>query len=174
MDNVSLFFQIFNLNGQFKLLDQLMIFGAVYLIYLLILFILLLSFTGGMKEKKAFLLILICLPVAFFLIKIIHLFFYEARPFITLNCIPKILESGPSFPSIHTTISSIFVFPFVLCKSKWSLLFLPVLIWIGISRVYVGVHYPLDIIGGLVIGVVSLLLAFQFKKLIFSRILKYP
>ncbi len=38
-------------------------------------------------------------------------------------------------------------------KSKWSLLFLFVATWIGLSRIYVGVHYPIDTVGAVFLSV---------------------
>ena len=71
MSNQDLFFLIFNLNKQSPILDQLMIFGATSLIYLVFLLCVILAFKGAMKEKKAVLLIILGLPIAFILIKII-------------------------------------------------------------------------------------------------------
>ena len=70
MDNLSLFFWIFGLNGQNYLIDRIFIFGADNLIYLLFGLIFLFGLWGGAKEKKAFLLILLALPLAVILIKI--------------------------------------------------------------------------------------------------------
>lgn len=167
MDNTNLFFLIFNLNGHFGILDKLMIFGATYLIYLVILFIFILVLKGKTPEKKAFLLILLGLPVAFLLIQIIHIFFYEPRPFVAFHFPPIVPEKiDASFPSRHATISAIIAFSYVLFKSKWSPIFLFLMLWIGISRIYVGVHYPLDILGGFITGSISLVIAKQIFKLI--------
>lgn len=175
MVNTELFFQIFNLNGQNAILDKLMLFGATDLIYIIFAVVLILGIRGGIREKKSFLLIILALPVAVLLIKIIHLFFYENRPFVTFNFPPYATESqDASFPSRHATISAVIAFAYTYCKSKWSLLFLLSTFWISFARIYVGVHYPLDIAGGFAVGAVSLFLALQFKKLIFSQILKFP
>lgn len=175
MDNVGLFFQIFNLNGQNAVLDVLMTFGATHLIYLMFIFALILTWKGKNKERKALLLVILSLPIAFLVIKIIHIFLFEPRPFVNFHFLPKVLEKADqSFPSRHATIAATIAFVYTYCKSKWALLFLPVMIWIGLSRIYVGVHYPLDIAGGLTVGAISIIIALQLKRLIFSRILKYP
>lgn len=172
MDNISLFFQIFSLNGQFPILDQLMIFGTTSLIYLTILLILILAFKGKAQEKKAFLLIILGLPIAILLIKIIHLFIFEPRPFVNLHFLPLVSEhTNASFPSRHATISAVIAFSYTYFKSKWAALFLIIAAWIGFSRIFVGVHYPLDILGGFVVAVVSLFIALQIKKVLYKLFL---
>lgn len=167
MDNVSLFFLIFNLHGHSRLLDNLMVFGSTYLIYLIILFIFILGLKGGIREKKACLLILLGIPIAVLLIKGIHLFFYESRPFVAFQFPPLITEKlDASFPSRHATIASVMAFVFTYFKSKWSALLLLAALFVGISRVYVGVHYPLDIIGGFTVGIISIIISLQGKKLL--------
>lgn len=167
MDNNTLFFLIFNLNGQFWLLDQLMIFASTSLIYLTFLFTLFLGLKGDIKDKKAFLLIIIGLHVAVLLIKLIHLFYFEPRPWVSFNFIP-LTDHSPdaSFPSRHATISSVIAFSYMYFKSKWLLLFLFIAVWIGLSRVFVGVHYPLDILGGFVVAAFSILISLQIKNLL--------
>ncbi len=166
MDNVSLFFSIFNLNGRSFILDQSMVFATVPLIYLAFLLVFVLGIKGGTSEKKAFLLIILALPLAVLFIKIIHLFFFEPRPFVTFNFSPIAMESADSasFPSRHTTLAGVLAFAFIYFRSTWSLLFLPIAVWIGISRIYVGVHYPLDVLGGFVVAITSLVLAILTKK----------
>ncbi len=173
MDNNSLFFMIFNLNGKSALLDKLMVFGADQVIYILILFIFILGFKGGIKEKKAFLLILLGVPVAILLIKGIHLFFFENRPFVTYHFTPFIKEAaGASFPSRHATISSVIAFSYIYFKSSWSLPFLFTAAWIGLSRIYTGVHYPIDIVGGTFVGIAALLISIKIKNLLRFGFLK--
>ena len=143
------------------------IFGAEYLIYLMFFTTLVLGFKGQVNDKKAFLLIILSLPIAVVLIKGIHLFYFEPRPFVTLNFTPLVNEmADASFPSRHATISSVIVFSYIFFKSKWSLVFLFAAVWVGISRIYVGVHYPLDILGGFITGVVALAISLQIKKVL--------
>lgn len=167
MDNISLFFSIFNLNGHYPILDKLMIFGATDLIYLTFLVIFILAFKGSVREKKAVLLIILGLPIAILLIKAIHLFIFEPRPFIAYHFPPIVPETTyASFPSRHATIAAVIAFSYTYLKSKLAPLFLFIMIWVGLSRIYVGVHYPLDILGGFGVGILSLMLAAQMKNLL--------
>jgi undecaprenyl-diphosphatase len=63
---------------------------------------------------------------------------------------PKPLVTAPhdaSFPSGHAATVLSFARP------RWAPAFYLLALAIGFSRVYVGVHYPLDIVGGAVLGV---------------------
>lgn len=172
MDNISLFFLVQSLVGRSPILDNLMKIGAEPLIYIMIILTLLLGIKGKIEDKKAFLIIILTLPIAFLLIRIIHIFIFEPRPFVTFNFIPLVNETANvCFPSRHTTISAVIAFAFTYFKSKWSLVFLILMLWIGASRVYVGVHYPLDILGGFIVGIISLLIALQIKQFLKKSLL---
>lgn len=168
MDNVSLFFSIFDLNGLSWTLDQSMIFATTYLIYLTFLLILILGLKGGIREKKALLFIILGIPISILLIKIIHLFLFVPRPFVTFHLSPIVMEAADSasFPSRHATVAGVLAFAYTYFKSKWSPLLIFIMLWIGLSRVWVGVHYPLDILGGFVVGAVSVFIALQIKNLL--------
>ncbi|MBI2196889.1 phosphatase PAP2 family protein [Candidatus Daviesbacteria bacterium] len=174
MDNVGLFFSVLNLNGRFWALDKLMVFGTISLIYLTFLLVFVLAVKGGTKEKKALLLIILGLPISFLLIKVIHLFLFENRPFVTFHFIPIVAEAADSasFPSRHATIAAVLAFAYTYFKSKWSALLLFLMLWIGISRIYVGVHYPLDILGGFITAVASLVIALAIGKILEKLFLK--
>ncbi len=173
MDNISLFFRLFNLNGYSLVLDKLMVIGAVYLLYLIFLLVFILGIKGGIREKKSFLLLILGIPIAILLIKVIHLFFIEPRPFVTFPIHPLVTESpGAAFPSRHATIAAVIAFSFTYFKSKWAFVLLPCLLWVGISRIFVGVHYPLDILGGLLVGIISLLIALPMKQLLRNLFMK--
>lgn len=170
MANTTLFFQIFGLNKQWPILDQLMIFGATHLIYLTILIILLLGLKGKTADKKAFLTLLLAIPISILLIKVIHIFFMESRPFVTFHFLPVIAEKADaSFPSRHATISAVIAFSYTYFKSKWTFPLIFVATWIGLSRIYVGVHYPLDIIGGFVTAATAVFIALRIKRLLNTR-----
>ncbi|MBI2039775.1 phosphatase PAP2 family protein [Candidatus Microgenomates bacterium] len=172
MDNEALFFTIFNLAGKNPALDTLMIFGARFLIYLTFLLMFVLAFKGGAKERKVIILVLLSLPLVFLIIAVIHLFFIEPRPFISYQFTPLIpfpFINDPSFPSRHASIISAIAFSYYYFKSKWAPLFFIFAIWVGVSRIYVGVHYPLDILGGVMVGIVSLIITKQIVKFLKIR-----
>ena len=82
---------------------------------------------------------------------------YELIP--GLECLVGI-QKDFSFPSGHTTNS--FACAWVLfwrAPRKWGVPALVMAVLISLSRLYVGVHYPTDVIGGLVIGICSACLA---------------
>lgn len=170
MDNLGLFLFIFGANSQSEYLDFVMIFGAEYVIYLTLILIFAVAFRGGVSEKKALILTLFSLPVLFIIIKIIHLFFFEARPFVTMDISPLIQHNADaSFPSRHGAVMSVIAFAHVIFKSRWAFLFLTLLLWVGISRIYVGVHYPIDILGGFIVGILAIFLSLQIKKILMLR-----
>lgn len=171
MDNTSLFFLIFGLNKHSNFADNFMIFGAEYLIYLIFILLFFFAFKGGVPERKALLLSLISMPIVVILIKLIHIFIVTPRPFVDNEILPLInYYSDASFPSRHTSIMSAAAFSYVLTKSRWAILFILLMVWVGISRIYVGVHYPLDILGGILIGFVSILIARKIAKLLGKKL----
>ena len=83
-----------------------------------------------------------------------------------------VVETGYSFPSGHSMFSMAFYGLLIwlvwhyekdkLQRWLWCALFSGVIIMIGISRIYLGVHYATDVIGGFSLALVWLVL---FTKL---------
>ncbi|MDO8498543.1 MAG: phosphatase PAP2 family protein [bacterium] len=171
MENTNLFFQIFNLSHQNPLLDQLMVFGAEYLIFISYLLALLLFFKAGSSERKALVLTVLGFLISQILIRVIHLFYLEPRPFITFPITPLIKHTAEaSFPSTHTTIMATLAFSYMIYHSKYTLLFIFFLVWVGFARIFVGVHYPFDILGGMAVGLFSIRLAWILKNFLQKKI----
>ena len=91
------------------------------------------------------------------------------RPYVTYSDIHQKVESGPySFPSGHTSSAFATATLLTLSTRKWYVA-APSFIWAGTvaySRMYLGVHYPSDIFGGIVIGIGSGLLVWGIDRLI--------
>lgn len=165
MDNQAIFFLIYNLSHQSHFLDSLMVFGAKYLIFLTVFLMGIFIFKGGVGEKKAAVLSIGSFALAFFLETIIHLLFYLPRPFIAYQISPLINhDNSSSFPSTHTAAMAAIAFSYYFYKSRLAPIFLFLMIWVGLARVLVGVHFPLDILGGIALGFISTSLAWQFKS----------
>lgn len=163
--NTELFLQIFNLNGHSYLADRLMVFGATELIFVTFFIVFLLIILGGVKERKAFLSIITGVILAELFIKITHIFFFEARPYVMFNLTPLIKHiPDAAFPSEHTTVMATIALAYLFCKSKFSPLFLLFMLWVGLARIYVGVHYPLDILGGIIYGFIGIYAALLINR----------
>ena len=64
---------------------------------------------------------------------------------------------GGSFPSGHTSLAFATATTMALEYRKWYIV-LPAYLWAGsvaYSRMYLGVHYPSDVLGGIIIGIGS-------------------
>lgn len=73
-------------------------------------------------------------------------------------------ENKWSFPSRHMTFFFAISTALYFYNKRWGVVFLIAALLIGIARVIAGVHYPLDILGGAVIGVITSYLVFRFLK----------
>lgn len=90
------------------------------------------------------------------------------------NYVGAVSEDEFSFPSGHTTaITAAMMSIFLFSKSKKRYMVFIFIILMGISRNYLMVHYPSDIIGGFISGLISSLIAFFITKLIYYVLNKY-
>ncbi len=78
------------------------------------------------------------------------------------------------FPSGHTTmIAAAMTALFICFNKKWSWVGFLGVILMGVARVYLIAHYMTDVIGGIIVGVVSAIAAYFITKLIFYILEKY-
>lgn len=153
--------------------DPLFIFGAKYL-FLLACLIGLLWFRRLPKEKKkeAIVFALIALPTIYVVSRIASLLYLDPRPFVAGHFTPLVPHAPDNgFPSDHTLLVSAIasiMFPF---DRKTSAVVWVIAAIVGISRVYVGVHHPIDVVGSAVIAMAASALAYQvMRKFVVGRI----
>ncbi len=78
------------------------------------------------------------------------------------------------FPSGHTTmITAAMTAMFICFNKKWSWAGFCGVLLMGVSRVYLIAHYATDVIGGIIVGAVSAVIAYFITKLIFFLLEKY-
>lgn len=169
----NLDFQIFttlnNTVGNFAILDFLGLFLAKYLIWLLFFIVIIFGLLPPTKKGEvisktnAFKSVLGALLGGAFTL-VIGQFLVRNRPFVTheVNLLIAPPLTIPSFPSLHTTLAFAFGCTLFLFNKKIGFWFLFAALLIGISRVYVGVHYPSDILFGALLGCLS---SYIIKKL---------
>lgn len=111
-----------------------------------------------LKKEYMFKLALMCLVCLLFcdlIALVLKYLINEPRPFNTLSNVNLLISEGDpySFPSGHTTSTFSVVTYLVLNSKKFNWFLVSFAILIAFSRIYVGVHYPADVIAGAIIGI---------------------
>lgn len=111
----------------------------------------------GLRRGRLALRIFACGAAAFLLSQSLKLLVSRPRPEHILDevHVRELLRFDMGFPSSHTAVATacaLVLFPHVPKKWRWLCW-----LWIGLvafSRIYLGVHAPLDVIGGFAVGVI--------------------
>lgn len=162
--NYSLFHFINSLAGHYGWIDGLMEVFAQDIVWIMLAIVIWLWFTGKEDNQKLVFYTFLSASVALILASmLISPIVNHARPFVehqVLQLIPHAPDA--SFPSDHATLAFTIAFSVLLVKRKLGLWLLLLAVVTGVSRVYVGVHYPADIAGAIVL---SLLISFIMYRL---------
>lgn len=152
--------------------------GFEFLLALLIVIILYAHFKNKKTLKKFTILALIALLFSGLMVFLLKHLIHEPRPFVSFADVHLlVVEDDPlSFPSGHTTSTLAVVTFFILnmkelAKKHYRIIDVLLVIFaiaIPFSRIYVGVHYPVDVIAGFIVGIVGALIVNHFKDKIWN------
>ena len=113
--------------------------------------------------RKAGILMGISLLLEFLLNNlIIKNMFARIRPYEVIDGLILLVGKAPdySFPSGHTgSAFALAVVIFMVMDRKYGIIALILASLMGFSRLYVGIHYPSDVLGGVILGVVTSVIA---------------
>lgn len=131
--------------------------AAEWLIMLVPLSLVLLWISGNAQQREAAVRATLAVVAALAANAVIGLLWFHPRPFVA-GVGHTFMHHAPdsSFPSDHATIMFTVGLVFVSSRSeaaRWlGKLMLPVAVVVAWSRVFLGVHYPMDMIGALVVS----------------------
>ena len=161
--DLQLFQLINNLAGRYALLDGLarLLVNEYFLTTTMALILVIFWVEGQDRDQRernqsAILRALIALFVANIILKLCNLLYFRPRPFV--NHQVNLLFYHPtdsSFPSNPATVGFSVATAIWLCNRRLGALLLVLATLFGLSRIYCGVHYPLDIIAGALLGGLS-------------------
>ena len=87
------------------------------------------------------------------------------RPYYVLDYTPLIPPVGdPSFPSGHTSASFAAATAIYAINKKWGIAAYIFAAVMGFSRLYLGVHFPTDVVCGAIVGTVAAKVALYLMK----------
>ncbi|MEK7131395.1 MAG: phosphatase PAP2 family protein [Patescibacteria group bacterium] len=165
--NTKIFFKINGSVGKSKLLDSFGRAGAEWVIIAMTAWYIVGVLVDRMPDKRLVFLPLVFLAAAWaigWLINLlISLSMREPRPHISYpqtRLLFQPLMSWKSFPSDHSMSAWLIVFMAYIFNLSGAWALAPMALWVVWGRVYAGLHYPLDILGG--IGVASFVAALVY------------
>lgn len=167
--DTNIAFLLNGLVGRSPLIDGVIVFFASYLPWLLVIVFLAWLYLSSVPKKEKLYLFsvatLSALVARFGITELIRFFYHRPRPFMAYSQIHSLFSDNEwSFPSGHSTFFFAIATAVFLYNKKWGAgLFIGTLL-VTISRVIAGVHYPSDILGGMLIGMATAYIVFYFAE----------
>ncbi|WP_018768095.1 undecaprenyl-diphosphatase [Bacillus sp. 105MF] len=160
--NIDAFRWINDLGKQNPSLNPMMVFVAEYMLYALVLGVLIYWFTRNNKNRMMIIQGGLAFIVAEIIGKIVGQFYSHHQPFAVLPNVNQLVEHeiDNSFPSDHTILFFSICVSIWLVRKKEGWLWLILAFCVAISRIWVGVHYPIDVVTGALVGIISALFVY--------------
>ncbi len=162
--NKEIFLLINSFAGKYHVLDLIMIAAAKTMPYI---FIILLFYLWFSDRKNEALFAGYATTLGIVINGIIGLVYFHPRPFMEhLGTMLIHHKPGNSFPSDHTTFTMSIALTLLTFKSTriLGILLTFLALWCGIARIYVGVHWPFDILGSIIVSIIAVIIIVLLKK----------
>lgn len=176
--NDNIFFFFYNFAHQSVFLDGVIVFLAVYFPFLVImvagLFLLFHHevlraenpYRVFLEKKKEILLVFFSGILSWVLAHLFKFFFHLERPIEMLSQVQTLFsKTDYAFPSGHATFFTALALAIYFSHKKAGYLFMFFALLISFARVMAGVHFPVDILGGIILGIfVSFLVQYFYSS----------
>ncbi len=158
--DLTIFYGLHGLAGRSPWLDALIVFVGEYLLYVLLAILAYFIFkeflAGRMRKMYGYCVSTIGALLARFGVEpLIHTFYQRERPFLALHVSHLLTDTTYSFPSGHTIFLFALATGIYFVNRPLAYFFYAAGLAVGSARVAAGVHYPSDILGGMVLGVLT-------------------
>jgi undecaprenyl-diphosphatase len=164
--NFALFHLINQYAGLNPIIDNLAIITAKYMPVIIILGLIYLWFKNKSRNRDIVLFGVYAAILGLIINYIIGLFYFHPRPFMLhLGTLLFQYPAETSFPSDHATLMfSLALMLMYFKETRVAGIIFLILGAIGsFARIFSGVHFPLDILGSLIVSIISTIIIFQFK-----------
>ncbi|KPV40924.1 phosphoesterase [Alicyclobacillus ferrooxydans] len=172
--DTAVYHLINGLAGHSKLLDAIMIFFAKDALEIYAVLFVIAWFTlpkRDLQNRHALVMAGLSGILALIINVVISHIWFRPRPFTMFHkgtftqLVPH--SKDASFPSDHASGSFGFAAGSWGKQQKWiSYTFTIIAIIVMIARVFVGVHYPTDVIGGMIVGIIASKIMWRFSRVI--------
>lgn len=153
-------------------MDSIIIFCAKYLIFFIFL-IAAYTFYKTRHRREFVLTVILAIVIALIMAKIAGSLYFHPRPFVIEHIKPLIPHgSDNGFPSEHTIAAMTLTTTIYFYRKKFAAIALLLTLLVGFGRVLAHVHSPIDILGGICIGVAAGYLGYKGSKLILNQFTK--
>jgi len=148
--------------GKFVWLDEAAVIFTQYVEWVFVAMLLWLWYKG---HQRTVLYAGLTAVTAMLIGQLIGLVYWHPRPFM-VHAVHQLIPhaADTSFPSDHALGAFSLAFAVAFRNRKWGAGWIALAALTGVSRLFVGVHYPADIIGAIVIAAISAMMISRVEK----------